>query len=290
VTAGLAVAAAAPLHDLSALTGSLGARELQGAIALAALAVLMLASGTAQLALTRRLRRARLAWVPRHPVALGLGLATVGLATVIAVGGAEGSTRQVSTGAGRFVALASNRYDFWRVALKAFAAQPLHGVGAGGWQVWWLRYRSFAGFARDAHSLPLQTAAELGIVGLVLLLVFFAGVALSGRLALRIAAPSAAGPLAGFIVYVAHAPLDWDWQMPALTLVALLLAAGLLAFSDGHLPTRTAGARRTRLRSARSPVARDPSAESPSAYHAATLSGSRATTPSRMRRAARRSP
>jgi hypothetical protein len=234
LSAGLAAAVATPLHDLSTLGGPLGTRELEGGIALAALLVLMLAAGVIQLALTRRRRAARQRRVPRHPITLALALGAAGLGAVIAVGGAEGSTRQISTSAGRFVALASNRYDFWRVALKAFAAQPVRGVGAGGWQVWWLRYRSFGGFARDAHSLPLQTAAELGLIGLLLLLTFFAGVALSGRTALRMSAPCAAGPLAGFVVYAAHAPLDWDWQIPALTLVALLLAAGLLALPEAE--------------------------------------------------------
>jgi hypothetical protein len=40
---------------------------------------------------------------------------------------------------------------------------------------------------------------------------------------------SAAGPIAAFVVYVAHAPLDWDWEMPAVTLVAMILAGQLLA-------------------------------------------------------------
>ncbi len=231
-TGGLAVAVAAPLRHLSSLAGPLAIRERQGAIALVALVALMLGAGTLQRAIVRRLRPGRLPRVPRHPMALALAAGAAGLVAVITVGGAEGSTRQISTGAGRFVTLASNRYAFWHVALKAFAAQPLRGVGAGGWQVWWLRYRSFGGFARDAHSLPLQTAAELGLVGLLLLLAFFAAVALSGRSALRMSAPWAAGPLAGAFVYAAHAPLDWDWEMPALTLVALLLVAGLLAMSE----------------------------------------------------------
>jgi hypothetical protein len=42
----------------------------------------------------------------------------------------------------------------------------------------------------------------------------------------------AAGPIAGVVVYLAHAPLDWDWQMPAVTLVALILAGSLLAASE----------------------------------------------------------
>ena len=44
--------------------------------------------------------------------------------------------------------------------MRAFADEPLRGVGAGGWSVYWLRYRTVDEFAQDAHSLPLQTLAE----------------------------------------------------------------------------------------------------------------------------------
>ena len=71
--------------------------------------------------------------------------------------------------------LESNRYDYWDVAFRAFKAQPLHGVGAGGWAVDWLRYRTINESAQDAHSLPLQTLAELGIVGILLLIAFLGG-------------------------------------------------------------------------------------------------------------------
>jgi hypothetical protein len=69
-------------------------------------------------------------------------------------------------------------------------------------------------------------------VGLALLLVFIGGVVVAARSAIRRTPALAAGPVAGFVVYLAHAPLDWDWQMPAVTLVALVLAGLLLALSD----------------------------------------------------------
>jgi hypothetical protein len=66
-------------------------------------------------------------------------------------------------------------------------------------------------------------------------------VGLTGRDALRIDAPRAVGPLAGVVVYAAHAPLDWDWQVPAVTLVAIVLAGLLLAVAE--LPRQESGNR-----------------------------------------------
>jgi uncharacterized integral membrane protein len=84
--------------------------------------------------------------------------------------------------------------------------------------------------------------AELGLIGLALLTAFVTGVALVARRVRRVAPPLAAGPIAGLVCYAAHAPLDWDWQMPAVTLVAIVLGGGLIAVSAD-----AAGERRPRL-------------------------------------------
>ncbi|MCW3065618.1 MAG: hypothetical protein JWN32_2790, partial [Solirubrobacterales bacterium] len=178
--------------------------------------------------------------LPRHAPVIALVVVCAGLGLAIAVGSKEHSAQALSGGATRFETLQSNRYAYWRVALHAFGDEPVRGVGAGGWAVYWLRQRPFAEGAQDAHSLPLQTMAELGLVGLALLAVFLAGVAWAAREALRADAALAAGPVAGGVVYLAHAPLDWDWQMPAVTLVALVLAGALLALSELRAPRRSA--------------------------------------------------
>lgn len=246
VSGGLAAAAASPFQGVTSLAGSLSRREQQGAIVLALLVVIAvvvaLATGwRAERAPDRPLR------LPRHSGWLALAVVCAGLAGAIVVGSKETSGRPLSGGASRFGTLQSNRYAYWRVAFRAFAAEPVRGVGAGGWAVWWLRYRPFDDFAQDAHSLPVQTLAELGIVGLGLLVVFFSGVGLAAHSAHRARPSLAAGPIAGFVTYVAHAPLDWDWQMPAVTLVAIVLAGLLLA--EAQLPRSSAGAARTRRRS-----------------------------------------
>ena len=188
---------------------------------------------------------------PRTRRAITLAVIVVGLALAIVVGNQESSrqSQSLSSGTSRLVTLRSNRYAYWRVALRAFGDEPLRGVGAGGWSVYWLRDRTVFEAAQDAHSLPLQTAAELGVVGLALLAAFLAGVALAAVRAMRVEPVLAAGPVAGVVVYIAHAPLDWDWQMPALTLVAMVLAGALLALSgrDAQRPDRDAAPARAEV-------------------------------------------
>jgi hypothetical protein len=41
----------------------------------------------------------------------------------------------------------------------------------------------------------------------------------------------AAGPTAGLVTYLIHAPLDWDWQMPAVTLLAMVLAGTVIVLA-----------------------------------------------------------
>ncbi len=67
----------------------------------------------------------------------------------------------------------------------------------------------------------------------------------------------AAGPIAALVAYLAHAPLDWDWQMPAVTLVAIVLAGELLALpaarrrgSRSHSASAIRGASRLKTQTA----------------------------------------
>jgi O-antigen ligase len=226
----LAALVAAPMGGLTALTGSLGTREGEGALALGLLLALAALGALIQVRLARgRSGELRL---PRRAPLIALAVICAGLALAIVVGAKESSSRPLSGGATRLVTLQSNRYAYWRVALRAFGDEPLRGVGAGGWAVYWLRYRPFDEFAQDAHSLPLQTLAELGLVGFALLLAFLGGVAWTALQARRVAPVLAGGPIAGCVVWLAHAPLDWDWEMPAVTLGALALAGALIALAE----------------------------------------------------------
>nr|MBA3302007.1 hypothetical protein [Thermoleophilaceae bacterium] len=136
--------------------------------------------------------------------------------------------------AARLRTLKTNRLKYWDVALtEGFTRTPLHGAGAHGFAALWLEHRDITEAAQDAHSLYIETASELGLVGLLLLAAFFAGV---GWAALRLRGdPAAAGAIAAASVFAVHAALDWDWEMPAIALVFIALCASLLA-ADEELP------------------------------------------------------
>jgi hypothetical protein len=216
----------APFHCVTALAGPRSTAETQGAIVLAGLVVLALLAAGAQLRLAAREHLGDLK-LPRHAAQIAGSLVLAMMALAIVVGSTESSTVQLGGGAGRLTALSSSRYAYWRVALDTFDQQPLRGIGAGGWSVYWLQHQGKNGFAQDAHSLPLQTMSELGLVGLAFLITLVLGAGMAARKALRIDRAAAAAPIAVLVAWFGHSLIDWDWQMPAVTLIAFGMA-GLL--------------------------------------------------------------
>ncbi len=124
----------------------------------------------------------------------------------------------------------ATRTDRWGAALEAFAEDRVKGQGAGTYQLEWERRRATDSDTVEAHSLYLEMLGELGVIGLLLLAVVLAcilgGLALRARGADR--APYAALLAAG-LVWAIHAAVDWDWELPALTL--WLFAAGGVALA-----------------------------------------------------------
>ena len=120
----------------------------------------------------------------------------------------------------------NGRSAYWRVSARMVEHHPLLGEGAGSFARTWLRERPVANEARDAHNLYLETLAELGPIGLVLLLlVLVTPFRPVPRVWRDPSAPVAVGVLTAFLI---HAAVDWDWEIPLLTLIALAAAAVLL--------------------------------------------------------------
>jgi hypothetical protein len=126
----------------------------------------------------------------------------------------------------RLFTLASPRKAVWHTAWRDVKAHPLLGSGAGTFERFWLRHRTSGGKVRDAHSLYLETLAELGPVGLFLLLIVLAmPVVAAIRARRRRFVPLAFGAYTAFLV---HAGVDWDWEVPAVTIAGLLCGASIL--------------------------------------------------------------
>lgn len=232
--------AVAALPGVRALEGSAGTRQKEGLIALAVLALAAGGAAAVQLAFVRReqagnARTGRLLGA-RHGAAIGTGLAVLVLGGAALGTALERGPNPVSPATGakneRLTSTESNRYAYWRVAFGEFADHPIEGSGSGGFRVAWLKEREIEDPAQDAHSLYIETAAELGLVGVLLLALFLGGVAAVVRGAYRVAPGATAGLAAGSAVWAMHAALDWDWEMPAVTLPALILAGALIALAD----------------------------------------------------------
>jgi O-antigen ligase len=139
----------------------------------------------------------------------------------------------------------SGRWQFWETAVDAFEAEPLQGQGAGSFESWWAEHGSLAMFVRDAHSLYVEQAAELGVVGLLLILgVFLTGLLIAlnrlrttdGDQARDLAACTAA-----FAAFAAAAAFDWMWELTVVSLVAFACLARVVG------PQRQARRREKRL-------------------------------------------
>jgi O-antigen ligase len=124
------------------------------------------------------------------------------------------------------------RFELWDVALDAYRAEPLHGTGAGTYVVQWNKDRESGSHVVNAHSLYLETLSELGIVGLILLVVAIAMIL--GAFAYRARGPDRAmfaALLAAGLAWAVHAGVDWDWQMPAVTIWLFAFGGAALARS-----------------------------------------------------------
>jgi hypothetical protein len=140
---------------------------------------------------------------------------------------------QTGGGSSHFATVGSHRYDVWRVALDAFVANPIGGLGQDNFDNYYVIHRRSDEEPAWPHSLEMRLLACTGIVGF-LLFVGFLIAALRGAVRVvrssRRPAPGTRdllGPavcaiaLLPLVDWLLHGSVDWFWEMPALGAPAL---------------------------------------------------------------------
>ena len=260
---GAAVAAGLPWTLAVYSTGGAAGRLLlpgHGLLRAAAAAILLAAAGAGLVRLALGRLADRLEPDLREQGLRRLGFALAGAAIAcIAVGSVVGApfiAREYraftalhvnANAATRFTDASGYRYDLWRVAAHEFEQHPLGGLGAGNYDAEYYRLRRNPEYVIAPHSLELQIAAELGVGGIIGLLLLCGAIlaacwARRGTLASgdRLVKVAAAGM---FLAWLIDTSVDWTYDIPGLAGAAIVAAALLVvpARSPG-----TAAVRRSR--------------------------------------------
>jgi hypothetical protein len=160
----------------------------------------------------------------------------------------------------RLTSVGSVRARYWDESIKVFKAHPVKGVGAGGYTTARLRYRTDRLDVRHSHGYAVQTAADLGLLGLAASAALMVAwmLATARTLGWRVPLPASArrmlrrqsteagaralDPRVGFgpehvamaalatvvLIFGIHSFVDWTWFVPG-TAVLALVAAGWVA-------------------------------------------------------------
>jgi len=138
----------------------------------------------------------------------------------------------------------SYRTPLWSQAWHEYNAHPIVGGGAGSYESYYLEHRTRADKVKNAHNLYLETLAELGPLGLALLLVALLSPLYAAVRARRhLFVPALAGAYVAFLVHMA---VDWDWQVTAVALTGLFCGAAILVAARSDDDERREMSPRTR--------------------------------------------
>ena len=141
----------------------------------------------------------------------------------------DASVENTQTGNRLGQVLADKRYDYWTVALDGFEAQPVAGIGAGGFEPLYTANKAYAKHSRYVHLIWLRALSETGVIGLLLL----AGAVIAALVALVRARATAGAAAAAALTtaFFLQCGLDWLEEVPALLAPAVCLPLAVLRAS-----------------------------------------------------------
>jgi O-Antigen ligase/Tetratricopeptide repeat len=131
----------------------------------------------------------------------------------------------------------SNRWVWWKEAVGATWDEPLFGYGAGSFPLVHLKYRTERLDVKQPHSVPLEFLSETGIIGAGLGLGGLALLAAAGVGRIRNSTGTerayAGALIAACLAWGLHIWVDWDWDIPGVTVPVLLFLGVLAAKAPG---------------------------------------------------------
>jgi hypothetical protein len=114
----------------------------------------------------------------------------------------------------------NGRADLWSAGWEMAQGHRVVGAGAGTFERFWQARTDSSFKVRDAHGLYIETLAELGTVGLALL-VFALAIPLVAAFAAR-RKPLVPALSGAYVAFLVHAGVDWDWELSAVTATGLI--------------------------------------------------------------------
>ena len=200
----------------------------RAAIALVLSVAVLAAAGLASSRLDAGVGTSHLLTRRRLIAALACALAALALGAGLAVARAGDGTAAAAQ-ASRFTGgVESGRYDFWRVAWHQFTRRPLVGAGADNFAQDYARERHRREEPLHPHSIVLRTLGQTGMVGIMLLTGFLVAACAGFRSIGAVGRPVAVAALVSATAWLAHASLDWLWELPAVAAPAMA-CLGLVA-------------------------------------------------------------
>jgi len=184
--------------------------------------------------------------------ALVIALVVVACVWVMGRSASSGTTSAVAARAASISdagdASAHGHYLFWIGALQIFRDHPVLGTGPNTFGAIYASYqREVNYYARDAHSLYLQTASDMGVAGVLALAALLGWAArawwrMSRRASDEREYTLIVGVGMGLFAFLIHNAVDMDWSFPANPITAFALAGVLARVAVDQRRDRTTAA------------------------------------------------
>ncbi|MDO9355479.1 MAG: O-antigen ligase family protein [Solirubrobacteraceae bacterium] len=256
---GICVLVVSGSPEISDATGNAGAGSVLGVVVLAGLVLAGLATATARFGLDE-------VRMPKRPATITFGIvAAVGLIAAVVLVQSYGQkawdefrqNENVTTAddtAQRFTSIRGTRIAQWESALDTYRADPLHGSGAGTFELSFNTSTDSSEFVRDAHNAFIESLSEQGWPGLVFLLGLLGSIAVAAATAAQRARNALdrgliAGAAAAVAAFAFGTALDWFWEVTALALLVMALAGVLVAAGKDERDTAATALAQTPTRS-----------------------------------------